>query len=182
MADKSSAFNNINAVKISIATQWGTITNATDNFAWSPEDIVIEATPGNDGAIFNQIFGSGGDVLLSATPLVNNWTVTLHFLYKSKTYAMFSYLAQKVMECNTNGTKPGWFNFELKDTNDVKGYEETLKSTQALLVTEPGKSWGINPNGDMAYTFILANATYLAPGYEDNPIATDSSNFKSINE
>lgn len=182
MANKSSAFNNINAVSISVTSQWGTITNATDNFAWGPNDVVIEAMPGNDGNIFNQVFGSGGDILLSATPLINNWTVTLHFLYKSKTYAMFSYLCQKVMECNTNGTKPGWFNFELKDTNDAKGYEETLTSSQALIINEPGKSWGINPEGDMAYTFILANATYLAPGYVDNEIGTDSGNFKLRNE
>ena len=77
MADLQSAFNNINSVKISIASKWGVIDNSIENFAWSPEDVVIEAMPGNDGNAYNAVFGSGGDVLLSATPLVNVWTVTI---------------------------------------------------------------------------------------------------------
>lgn len=169
MADLQSAFNNINAVKISVASKWGVIDNSIDNFAWSPEDVVIEATPGNDGNAYNAVFGSGGDVLLSATPLVNIWTVTIHFLFKSKTYARFSYLQQKIIETIKDGTKPGWLDFSLEDTNDPTDgsthYYESLSSSQAMLLTIPGKQWGARPSGDTAFSFILCNATYLAPGY-----------------
>lgn len=169
MADLQSAFNNINAVKISVASKWGVIDNLIDNFAWSPEDVVIEATPGNDGNAYNAVFGSGGDVLFSATPLVNIWTVTIHFLFKSKTYARFSYLQQKIIETIKDGTKPGWLDFSLEDTNDPTDgsthYYESLSSSQAMLLTIPGKQWGARPSGDTAFSFILCNATYLAPGY-----------------
>ena len=158
-----SAFNNINAVKCTIGSKWGTITNSTENFAWSAEDVVIEATPGNDGNVYNTVFGSGGDVLFSATPLVNIWNVTIHFLYKSKTYAMFSYLQQKILETVKDGTKPGWLTFALEDTNDPtvssEHYYETLTSSQAMLLNIPGKQWGANPSGDAAFSFILCNAT-----------------------
>lgn len=177
MAELQSAFNNIQAVKLSIGSQWGTITNATENFAWSAEDVVIEATPGNDGNVYNAVFGSGGDVLLSATPLVNIWTVTIHFLYKSKTYAMFSYLQQKILETVKEATKPGWLDFELKDTNDVKQYEEYLQSSQAMLLTIPGKQWGARPSGDSAFSFLLCNATYLAPGYVASESEISSADF-----
>jgi len=174
MNSLKSAFNNINAVKATIDTQWGTISNADDNYAWSPEDVVIEATPGNDGNTFNAIFGSGGDVLLSATPLVNNWMIALHFLYKSKTYAQFSYLMQLVIENAKQGTKPGWFNFNLEDQNDPtdngEHFYETLSSAQSMMITIPGKSWGARPSGDSTFVFLAANATYLAPGYLENEI------------
>lgn len=176
-----SAFNNINAVKISIGSKWGTITNSTENFAWSAEDVVIEATPGNDGNVYNAVFGSGGDVLLSATPLVNIWTVTIHFLYKSKTYAMFSYLQQKILETVKDATKPGWLDFTMEDTNDPtdngEHFYETLSSSQAMLLTIPGKQWGARPTGDSAFTFLLCNATYLAPGYLASESTTSSANF-----
>lgn len=181
MAELQSAFNNINAVKISIGSKWGTITNATDNFAWSAEDVVIEATPGNDGNAYNTVFGSGGDVLLSATPLVNIWTVTIHFLYKSKTYAMFSYLQQKIIETIKDATKPGWLDFSLEDRNDPTRYYESLTSAQAMLLTIPGKQWGARPTGDSAFSFILCNATYLAPGYLASEIETSSAEFKLRN-
>lgn len=186
MADLQSAFNNINAVKISVGTQWGTITNSTENFAWSAEDVVIEANPGNDGNIYNTVFGSGGDVLLSATPLVNIWTVTIHFLYKSKTYAMFSYLQQKLLETVKDATKPGWLDFSLEDTNDPTDggthYYESLTSSQAMMITIPGKQWGANPSGDSAFSFILCNATYLAPGYLATEIPTSPEAFPLRNE
>lgn len=186
MANLSSAFNNIQSVKVSIASKWGVITNATENFAWSAEDVVIEAAPGNDGNVYNAVFGSGGDVLLSATPLVNIWTVTIHFLYKSKTYAMFSYLQQKILETVNEGTKPGWLDFTLEDTNDptVSGehYYETLSSSQAMLLTIPGKQWGTRPSGDSAFSFLLCNATYLAPGYVASELATSQENFPLRNE
>lgn len=169
MADLQSAFNNINSVKISIASKWGVIDNSTENFAWSPEDVVIEAQPGNDGNVYNTVYGSGGDVLLSATPLVNVWTVTIHFLFKSKTYARFSYLQQKILETVKDGTKPGWLDFSLEDTNDPSAdnthFYESLTSSQAMMITIPGKQWGARPSGDTAFSFILCNATYLAPGY-----------------
>lgn len=186
MADLSSAFNNINAVKISIGTKWGTITNATENFAWSAEDVVIDAMPGNDGNIYNAVFGSGGDVLLSATPLVNIWTVTIHFLYKSKTYAMFSYLQQKILETVKDATKPGWLDFSLEDTNDPTAdsehYYESLSSAQSMMLAIPGKQWGARPSGDSAFTFLLCNATYLAPGYVASQSATDPAAFPLRNE
>lgn len=169
MAELQSAFNNINSVKISIASKWGVIDNSIDNFAWSPEDIVIEAVAGNDGNAYNAVFGSGGDVLLSATPLVNIWTVTIHFLFKSKTYARFSYLQQKIVETIKDGTKPGWLDFSLEDTNDPTAgdthYYESLSSSQAMMLSVPSKQWGARPSGDTAFSFILCNATYLAPGY-----------------
>ena len=168
MADLQSAFNNINNVKISIGSKWGTINNEDQgNFAWSSEDVVIEAAPGNDGNAYNAIFGSGGDVLLSATPLVNIWTLTIHFLWKSKTYAKFSYLQQLILATVREGTKPGWLSIELKDRNDVLGAEEYLQSPQSMLLTIPGKQWGVRPSGDMAFSFLLCNATYLAPGYDE---------------
>lgn len=182
MAELQSAFNNINAVKISIGTKWGTITNATENFAWSAEDVVIDAMPGNDGNVYNAVFGSGGDVLLSATPLVNIWTITIHFLYKSKTYAMFSYLQQKILETVKDATKPGWLDMEIKDTNDVTGYEEYLQSSQSMMLTIPGKQWGARPSGDSAFTFLLCNATYLAPGYVASESATDPAAFPLRND
>ena len=182
MAELQSAFNNINAVKISIGTKWGTITNATENFAWSAEDVVIDAMPGNDGNVYNAVFGSGGDVLLSATPLVNIWTVTIHFLYKSKTYAMFSYLQQKILETVKDATKPGWLDMEIKDTNDVTGYEEYLQSSQSMMLAIPGKQWGARPSGDSAFTILLCNATYLAPGYVASESATDPAAFPLRNE
>lgn len=169
MAELQSAFNNINNVKISISSKWGVINNEDQgNFAWTPDDVAIEAVPGNDGNAYNAVFGSGGDVLLSATPLVNIWTLTIHFLYKSKTYAKFSYLQQLIMATIREGTKPGWLDIELKDTNDVSGYEEYLHSSQAMLLSIPGKQWGVRPTGDSAFSFILCNATYLAPGYSEN--------------
>lgn len=186
MAELQSAFNNINAVKISIGSKWGVITNATENFAWSAEDVVIEAVPGNDGNAYNAVFGSGGDVLLSATPLVNIWTVTIHFLYKSKTYARFSYLQQKIIETIKEATKPGWLDFSLEDTNDPTDgsthYYESLTSSQAMLMTIPGKQWGARPSGDSAFSFLLCNATYLAPGYMASEIGTSSATMPLRNE
>ena len=172
-----SAFNNINSVYFTIATKWGTLTNTTDRVAWSPEDVVIEAAPGNDGNAYNTVFGSGGDVLLNATPLVNIWTVTLHFLFKSKSYAMFSYLQQKVLGDIRDGTKPGWFDFSLEDHNDPKGTYETLSSSNAMLLNIPGKQWGARSSGDTSFSFILANAKYLAPGYQDSENPTASGNL-----
>lgn len=182
MAKQSqSAFNNINAVKISIASKWGTITNTTDNYSWGPEDVVIEAVPGNDGNVYNAVFGSGGDALLSATPLINNWTLTIHFLYKSKTYAMFSYLQQKILETVDEGTKPGWLSITLEDQNDATDndthFYESLSSSQAMMLTVPAKNWGARPGGDSAFSFLLCNATYLAPGYVAAESATDSKDF-----
>lgn len=181
MANIQSAFNNIQAVKISIGSKWGTITNSAENFAWSAEDVVIEANPGNDGNVYNTVFGSGGDVLLSATPLINIWTVTIHFLYKSKTYAMFSYLQQKILETVRDATKPGWLDFSLEDQNDPTlnstHYYESLTSPQAMMLSIPGKQWGSNPGGDSAFSFILCNAIYLAPGYNDEPGALKDADF-----
>ena len=181
-----SAFNAIHQVKISIGSKWGTISNASDNFAWSPEDVVIEATPGNDGNVYNAVFGSGGDVLLSATPLVNIWTVTIHFLFKSKTYAMFSYLQQKILETVKDGTKPGWLDFALEDQNDPsadgENFYESLTSAQAMMLTIPGKQWGVRPSGDTAFSFLLCNATYLAPGYIGDASEIDQANFPLRNE
>ena len=186
MVALQSAFNNIQAVKLSIGSKWGTITNATENFAWSAEDVVIEAMPGNDGNVYNAVFGSGGDVLLSATPLVNIWTVTIHFLYKSKTYAMFSYLQQKILETVDQATKPGWLDFSLEDTNDPTvgsdHYYESLSSSQAMLLTIPGKQWGARPSGDSAFSFLLCNATYLAPGYVAAESTVSPNNFPLRNE
>lgn len=167
-----SAFNNINNVKISIATSLGTIDNSTDNFAWGPGDVQIEAVPGNDGNLYNAVFGAGGDALLNSTPLVNNWTVTIHFLHKSETYAKFSYLMQKEIEAQKNGTNIGWYNFELTDHNDPKGdsenFYETLASSQAKMLQIPSRQWGFNIDGDMAFSFLLCNADYKAPGYVAN--------------
>ena len=176
MADSlQSAFNNINNVKFVVKSQWGVLTNANDPYAWSAEDVVIDAQPGNDGNAYNAVFGSGGDVLLSATPLVNIWTVTVHFLYKSKTYAMFSYLEQLILATVRDGTKPGWLDISLKDYNDVSGYEESLESAQSMLLSIPSKQWGARPSGDSAFSFLLCNATYLAPGYDSKEIAPLSS-------
>ena len=182
MSELQSAFNNIQNVTFKVSSQWGTLTNAGTPYAWSAEDVVIEATPGNEGAAYNAVFGSGGDVLLSATPLVNIWTVTVHFLYKSKTYAMFSYLQQLILATVRDGTKPGWLDISLKDYNDVTGYEESLESSQAMLLNIPGKQWGARPSGDSAFSFILCNATYLAPGYLPSEIATDSTGLGTRNE
>lgn len=176
-----SAFNNIHSVKISIASKWGTITNATDNYAWGPEDVVIEAAPGNDGNAYNAVFGSGGDALLSATPLINNWTLTVHFLFKSKTYAMFSFLQQKILETINEATKPGWLDISLEDRNDPvdngTSYYESLVSSQSMMLTIPGKNWGARPSGDMSFSFLMCNATYLAPGYLATDSATSSADF-----
>lgn len=182
MAQAQSAFNNINAVKITIASEWGTIQNDTENYAWGPEDVVIEATPGNDSNIYNAVFGSGGDALLSATPLVNNWTLTVHFLYKSKTYAKFSYLQQKIMETVRAGTKPSWLNITVEDRNDPTQYYETLTSSQCMMLTIPGKNWGARPGGDAAFSFLMCNAEYLAPGYEGAEIAVSSEDFPLRND
>ncbi len=182
MADLQSAFNNINQVYFEVHSQWGTLTNANTPYAWSPEDVVIEAMPGNDGNAYNAVFGSGGDVLLSATPLVNIWTVTIHFLYKSRTYAQFAYLQQKIVETIKAGTKPGWLDISLKDKNDVSGYEESLESSQAMLLQLPGKQWGARPSGDAAFSFILCNATYLAPGYLASEIGTSEADLPVRNE
>lgn len=181
MSDLQSAFNNIHNVTFKVSSQWGTLTNATDHYAWSAEDVVIEATPGNDGNAYNAVFGSGGDVLLSATPLVNIWTVTVHFLYKSKTYAMFSYLQQLILSTVKEGTKPGWLDISLKDYNDVTGFEESLESSQSMLLTIPGKQWGARPSGDSAFSFLLCNATYLAPGYLPSEIATNETGLGTRN-
>lgn len=181
-----SAFNNINNVKISIATSLGTIDNSTDNFAWGPEDVQIEAVPGNDGNLYNVAFGANGDALLNSTPLVNNWTVTLHFLFKSETYAKFSYLMQKEIEAQKNGTNIGWYNFILEDRNDPtvggESYFESLKSTQAKMLQIPSKQWGFNVGGDMTFSFLLCNADYTAPGYIANEIEVSSDPFKLRNE
>lgn len=182
MAELQSAFNNINQVYFTINSQWGTLTNAETPYAWSPEDVVIEATPGNDGNAYNAIFGSGGDVLLSATPLVNVWTLTIHFLYKSRTYAQYSYLQQKILETIKAGTKPGWLDIKLEDKNDVSGYEESIESSQAMLLSLPGKQWGARPTGDSAFSFILCNATYLAPGYVASEVETQQGNLPLRNE
>lgn len=177
MTPPQSAFNNIQKVYFTIKSQWGTLTNSTSPAAWSPEDVVIEAMPGNDGNGYNAVFGSGGDVLLNATPLVNIWTVTIHFLFKSRTYAQFSYLQQKILGTIRDGTKPGWLDFTLEDNNDVDNYYETLTSSQAMLLTIPGKQWGARPSGDSSFSFILCNAKYLAPGYSDSEIPTVDSEF-----
>lgn len=181
MADLQSAFNNINNVKFTIKSQWGILTNATDPYAWSAEDVVIEAQAGNDGNAYNAVFGSGGDVLLSATPLVNIWTVTVHFLYKSKTYAMFSYLQQLILETVRQGTKPGWLDISLKDYNDVTGYEESIESAQSMLLSIPGKQWGARPSGDSSFSFLLCNATYLAPGYMPSEIGVEQNDLGTRN-
>lgn len=182
----SSAFNNINNVKLSIATSLGTIDNSTENFAWGPEDVQIEATPGNDGNLYNAVFGAGGDALLNSTPLVNNWTVTIHFLFKSRTYAKFARLAEQEIEAQKNGSNIGWYNFQLEDHNDPESngekYYESLVSSQAKMLTIPGKQWGFNVGGDSSFSFLLCNATYQAPGYVDNQIDVSSEAFKLRNE
>lgn len=178
-----SAFNNINAVKYSIATQWGTLDNSgAGNAAWGPGDVQIEATPGNDGNLYNEVDGMGGDVLLCATPIISNWTVTIHFLYKSKSYAQFAYLMQKEYEAMISGTKTGWYNFRLEDYNDMDEYLETLSSAQAKLLTIPGKQWGAGIDGDSTFTFKLLKATYTAPGYNAEEIAPKDSAFPLRNE
>lgn len=181
-----SAFNNINKLSINIFTSLGRISNDESSFAWGPEDVQVEATPGNDGNLYNTVFGAGGDALLNATPLINNWIVVIHLLHKSETYARLSYLMQQELEATKTGTNLGWYNFEMKDTNDptVDGehYYETLKSSQAKMITIPGRQWGFNIGGDMAFAFLLANADYMAPGYVENEIATSQDPFPLRNE
>ena len=113
---------------------------------------------------------------------MNIWTVTIHFLYKSRTYAQFAYLQQKIVETIKAGTKPGWLDISLKDKNDVSGYEESLESSQAMLLQLPGKQWGARPSGDAAFSFILCNATYLAPGYLASEIGTSEADLPVRNE
>ena len=73
------------------------------------------------------------------------------------------------METIKDGTKPGWLDFSLEDQNDPSAdsahYYESLTSSQAMMLSIPGKQWGARPSGDTAFSFILCNATYLAPGY-----------------
>lgn len=185
MAGKS-AFNNINKLSISIATSLGTIDNTTSGFAWGPEDVQVEATPGNDGNLYNAVFGAGGDALLNATPLINNWVVILHLLHKSETYARLSYLMQQELEATKTGTNLGWYNFRMEDTNDPtdngEHFYETLSSAQAKMITIPARQWGFNIGGDMTFAFLLANADYLAPGYLANEIPVDPAAFPLRNE
>lgn len=177
-----SAFNNINRVKLTIKTSLGVIDNALENFAWGPDDVQIEANPGNDSNLYNVVFGAGGDALLNATPLINNWTVVLHFLHKSETYAKFSHLMQKELEAAKNGTTIGWYDFRLEDYNDPENYCETLASNQAKMITIPPKQWGFNIGGDMSFAFLLCNADYLAPGYQVNEIELSDGSFPLRNQ
>ena len=181
-----SAFNNINNVKVTIKTSLGTINNDSQgNFAWGPGDVQIEAVPGNDGNLYNAVFGAGGDALLNSTPLVNNWTVTIHFLHKSETYAKFSYLMQKEIEAQKNGTNIGWYDFTLQDQNDPSignvHYYEKLHSSQTKMLQIPSRQWGFNIDGDMAFSFLLCNADYEAPGYVDNDVSTKDNKFELRN-
>jgi hypothetical protein len=181
--NSSSAFNNINAVKFYIATQWGVLSNSgADSVAWGPGDVQIEATPGNDGNLYNEVDGMSGDVLLCATPIISNWTVSLHFLYKSKTYCKFSYLMQKEYEAMMAGEKTGWYNFRLEDYNDMDEFQEGITSPQAKLLTIPGKQWGAGIDGDATFTFKLLKATYTAPGYDPEVIPPIDSEFPLRNE
>lgn len=181
-----SAFNNINKLSFTIDTSLGRISSNLESFAWGPDDIQVEAIPGNDGNLYNYVFGAGGDALLNATPLINNWIITLHLLHKSSTYARLSYLMQQELEATKTGTNLGWYNFSMEDTNDptVDGehYYESIKSSQAKMITVPSRQWGFNIGGDMAFSFLLANADYLAPGYVANEIATSEEPFPLRNE
>lgn len=156
-----SAFVDIGKVTFTVKSSLGklSVTN------WGPDDISIEAQPGNDGNVFNVQYGATGQILASRDYTHTNWTVTIRPLRFSRDYARLTYLAEKIIDKNST---EGFITVEINNGNDVSGYNENLFSSQALLVNIPGFQYGKNVNGDYPLTFVLSDAVYLSGGYNDH--------------
>lgn len=165
MANFDGAFNDIKLVDLTIQTPMGNLTAKN----LGPADVVILASPGNDGNVMNIFEGSTGQLLANKSYKVKNWTVTVRFLRHSLDYCRGTYLVQEILNghITTVGIKLVNKNFsgEKDHEGEYLDYNESLIATQAFLVNFAGLEAGAGASGDFEMTFKCSDATFISGVY-----------------
>lgn len=165
MANFDGAFNDIKLVDLTIQTPMGNLTAKN----LGPADVVILASPGNDGNVMNIFEGSTGQLLANKSYKVKNWTVTVRFLRHSLDYCRGTYLVQEILNghITTVGIKLVNKNFsgEKDHEGEYLDYNESLIAPQAFLVNFAGLEAGAGASGDFEMTFKCSDATFISGVY-----------------
>ena len=156
------AFNDIKLVDLTIQTPLGNL--AAKNMG--PSDVVILASPGNNGDVMNVFEGSTGQLVANKSYKVKNWSVTVRFLRHSLDYCKGTYLIQEILNGNvtTVGIQLINKNFGPQDKEDSSKYE-SLTAPQAFLVNFAGLEAGAGASGDFEMTFKCSNAEFVSGEY-----------------
>lgn len=165
MANFSGAFNDIGLVDLIIQTPMGNLTAKN----LGPADVVILATPGNDGNVMNIFEGSTGQLLANKSYKVKNWSVTVRFLRHSLDYCRGTYLVQEILNGHITTVGIKMVNKNFSGDKDHEGeyldYNESLIAPQAFLVNFAGLEAGAGASGDFEMTFKCSDATFISGVY-----------------
>lgn len=156
------AFNDIKLVDLTIQTPLGNLVAKN----MGPSDVVILASPGNNGDVMNVFEGSTGQLVANKSYKVKNWSVTVRFLRHSLDYCKGTYLIQEILNGNvtTVGIQLINKNFGPADKDDSSKYE-SLTAPQAFLVNFAGLEAGAGASGDFEMTFKCSNAEFNSGEY-----------------
>ena len=156
------AFNDIKLVDLTIQTPLGNLVAKN----MGPSDVVILASPGNNGDVMNVFEGSTGQLVANKSYKVKNWSVTVRFLRHSLDYCKGTYLIQEILNGNvtTVGIQLINKNFGPQDKEDSSKYE-SLVAPQAFLVNFAGLEAGAGASGDFEMTFKCSNAEFVSGEY-----------------
>lgn len=156
------AFNDIKLVDLTIQTPLGNLVAKN----MGPSDVVILASPGNNGDVMNVFEGSTGQLVANKSYKVKNWSVTVRFLRHSLDYCKGTYLIQEILNGNvtTVGIQLINKNFGPQGTEDSSKYE-SLVAPQAFLVNFAGLEAGAGASGDFEMSFKCSNAEFVSGEY-----------------
>ena len=161
MTQFDGAFNDVGLIDFSIDTPLGTF--KAKNLG--PNDVVILASPGNDGNVMNIFEGSTGQLVANKSYKVKNWSITIRLLRHSLDYCKGTYLIQEILNGNITTVGINFLNKNFGAGTEDSTKWESLTAPQAFLVNFAGLEAGAGASGDFEMTFKCSNATFQSGTY-----------------
>lgn len=161
MTNQETAFNDIGLVDLTISTPMGQLVAGN----MGPNDVVITATPGNNGDVMNIFEGATGQLLANKSYKVKNWTVQVRFLRHSLDYCRGTWLIQEILDGHITTVGVKFVNKNFGGGKDDSSRNEILESSQAFLVNFEGLEAGPGASGDFTMTFRLSDAVFTSGEY-----------------
>lgn len=141
--------NDIKAVDFIIKGDFGSYT--LRNYGSNSVSITVEST---DNKLYNVSEGAFGDMLLNKSYKAKNMRVRVNTLRKSPDYSKLRSLVAKELSGEALT-----FSALLKDNNGG----ETIYCSKGVLETNPSLMFGVQPDDNVEFTFLLPSCTYTAP-------------------